>query len=184
MLTLTGPAGTGKTHAAIAHALEDLLAGRIEKILIGRPAVSLDEDHGFLPGAMDMAGKLGPWLAPFGDVVGPSWPTLLRILGERIEPVAVGMIRGRTVRDAVMLVDEAQNLTLKQLKCLGTRPGPNGKVILSGDESQSDVAGNRLVEFVGRMAPVRGFRAVAFLPEDQQRGEFVRAACEALADWK
>jgi len=185
MLALVGEAGTGKTTAALGLALEDLRSGRIEKIMLTRPAISLGEEHGFFPGELE--DKLGPWLSPFADVIGKEWKSILAKLGDRIELVALGLSRGRTVKNAVLIADESQNISAAQLKCLATRPGENGKIILSGDEAQSDlrhwdlIGGEcPLIAFAKRMAKVEGFRTIRFLPEDQQRKPFVTAAVKAL----
>ena len=185
MLILEGEAGTGKSHAAVFEAVRDLIEGRIEKILIGRPLVSVDEDYGFLPGTLEE--KLGPWLGAFEDVLGPLWNELHRRYAGQIQSVAVGMTRGRTIKNAVMLIDEAQNLKASQLKMLATRVGENGKLILSGDGTQSDLGPGRavpLVEFAGRAERVAGCRVVRFLPCDQMRSEFVRAMVTALEGFR
>jgi phosphate starvation-inducible PhoH-like protein len=184
-LVCLGLAGTGKTHAALGLALEDLRAGRIEKIMLSRPAVEMGEKLGFLPGNLEE--KLGPWLSPFADVIGKEWKSILHKLGDHIELVPLGYARGRTVKNAVLIADESQNISAAQLKCLATRPGDNGKIILSGDEAQSDLFGRDLIRgecplvpFVKLMSKVEGFTAIRFLPEDQQRKPFVTAAVKAL----
>lgn len=185
LLALTGPAGSGKTHPAIYHALRDLIDRRIGKVMVGRPSVTVDEDHGFLPGTLDE--KLGPWLHAFSGCVGDkNWAALRTTLN--IEAVAVGMSRGITVKDAVLLIDEAQNLTKKQLKLLASRVGSGGKLILCGDFAQCDLPGSGQVPFEGlcdRLHGTRGFREVQFLADDVKvcRGAFAFAVNAALADW-
>lgn len=183
LLVCSGKAGSGKTHAVVYHALRNLMDRKVEKVLIGRPAVTVDEEHGYLPG--DMEAKLGPWLLAMKDVVGDkAWMACRALLN--IEAVAVGMSRGRTVKKAVMLIEESQNLTRQQLRMLATRVGSGGKLVLCGDAEQSDLRGEvPLVSFCERMRTVKGFKEIRFLPEDVSscRGQFCADAGEALSGW-
>lgn len=183
LLVLTGPAGSGKTSAPIFLALQMLLSKKIDKIMVGRPAVTVGEEHGFLPGTLEE--KLGPWLYAFEDIVGQkNWREYRAVLN--IEPVAVGMSRGRTVKKAVMLIDEAQNLTRTQLRLLASRVGSGGKLILCGDPEQSDLRGDVALEsFCERMQGVRGFKEIRFLDEDviSCRGQFAADVNGALRGW-
>lgn len=135
VMFLLGAAGTGKTHAALAMALEDVFRQK-RRVMLARPLVTCDEDMGFLPG--DVNEKLLPWMGPFVDVLGEMTDAKWGNLSASIDTVPVGMLRGRTVRDATLIVDEAQNLTYSQLKCALTRVGENGRVVLCGDPDQSD----------------------------------------------
>lgn len=138
-----GPAGTGKTYIPAAMAADYFRAKEIKKIIITRPAVGADEEHGFLPG--DLNEKTAPWAAP-----------VLKILEERmgagaveymiqsgqIEIAPLGMLRGHTFNDAFVILDEAQNVTPKQMKLFLTRIGRNAKVIVDGDPyDQTDIDG-------------------------------------------
>lgn len=184
LVLLVGPAGTGKSCSALAHALLDCLAGRARRLLLCRPAVACDEDLGFLPGDLDE--KLGPWLGAFRDVLGDlshaRWEDVLAADRFEVELLAAGMARGRTVKDGVLICDEAQNLTPAQIKCLATRVGRNGKVVLCGDPTQSDLrlAPNPLAAAAARLALVDGVELVKFAAADQLRDPFVTAVIDAL----
>lgn len=183
LLCLTGCAGSGKTTGPIFHALKDLLAGRIDKILVGRPAVTVGEQHGFLPGTLEE--KLGPWLGAFADVIGDkNWAAYRSTLN--IEPIAVGMSRGRTVKRSVCIIEECQNLTRSQLRLLATRVGSGGKLVLCGDIDQCDLDyPSPLDSFCDRMYGVTGFKEIRFLPDDVKkcRGTFCYDAGIALDGW-
>lgn len=140
VLFLLGPAGTGKTAVALGLALAAVLRAAAPRLrlLLTRPTVACDEDLGYLPG--DLGEKLGPWLAPFRDVLGDlsfaKWDDV-RAAAD-VELVPVGLLRGRTVANGVLVADEAQNMTAAQVKCLLTRVGRNGRLIVCGDPDQSD----------------------------------------------
>ncbi|MCK6418551.1 MAG: PhoH family protein [Alphaproteobacteria bacterium] len=140
-LTLAiGPAGTGKTYLAIAKAVEALEAGRIERIILSRPAMEAGESLGYLPG--DMHEKMAPYLRPLYDALGD------RLGGKRvreyiedgtIEIAPVGFMRGRTLNNAFVVIDEAQNCTYAQLKMLLSRLGWHSTMVITGDPDQSDL---------------------------------------------
>jgi phosphate starvation-inducible protein PhoH and related proteins len=145
-----GPAGTGKTYIAIAKAVEYLRAGKIGRIVLCRPAVDAGENIGFLPG--DMEEKLAPYLRPLYDALQDrmSAKQVKAMIAEgQIEIASVGFMRGRTLNNAFVVIDEAQNCTYVQLKMLLTRLGWNSKMIVTGDPAQSDL----LPELSG-LAPV------------------------------
>ena len=145
-----GPAGTGKTYIAIAKAVEALRAGKIGRIVLCRPAVDAGENIGFLPG--DMEEKLAPYLRPLYDALQDrmSAKQVKAMIAEgQIEIASVGFMRGRTLNNAFIVVDEAQNCTYVQLKMILTRLGWNSKMIVTGDPAQSDL----LPELSG-LAPV------------------------------
>lgn len=135
-----GPAGTGKTYLAISAAVEALEAGKIERIVLSRPAMEAGESIGFLPG--DMHEKMAPYLRPLYDALGD------RMGGKRvkqmledgtIEIAPVGFMRGRTLNNAYVVIDEAQNCTYSQLKMLLSRLGWNSTMVITGDPDQSDL---------------------------------------------
>ncbi len=135
-----GPAGTGKTYLAISSAVEALEAGDIERIVLSRPAMEAGESIGFLPG--DMHEKMAPYLRPLYDALGD------RMGGKRvrqliddgtIEIAPVGFMRGRTLNNAFVVIDEAQNCTYSQLKMLLSRLGWNSTMVVTGDPAQSDL---------------------------------------------
>ncbi len=140
-LTLAiGPAGTGKTYLAIASAVESLEKGEIERIILSRPAMEAGESLGFLPG--DMAEKMAPYLRPLYDCLGD------RLGGKKvrqyledgtIEIAPIGFMRGRTLNNAFVVIDEAQNCTYSQLKMILSRLGWHSTMVITGDPDQSDL---------------------------------------------
>ncbi len=145
-----GPAGTGKTYLAICKAIEALRSGKVGRIVLCRPAVDAGENIGFLPG--DMEEKLAPFLRPLYDALQDriSAKQVKAMIAEgQIEIASVGFMRGRTLNNAFIVVDEAQNCTYTQLKMILTRLGWNSTMIVTGDPAQSDL----LPELSG-LAPV------------------------------
>ena len=135
-----GPAGTGKTYLAIAKAVEALEAGRVGRIVLSRPAIEAGESIGFLPG--DMEDKLAPYLRPLYDALSDrlSMKRVRALMAEgAIEIAPVGYMRGRTLNNAFVVIDEAQNCTYVQLKMLLTRLGWNSTMVVTGDPHQSDL---------------------------------------------
>lgn len=135
-----GPAGTGKTYIAIAKAVEALEAGRISRVVLSRPAVEAGESLGFLPG--DMQEKLSPYLRPLYDALTERLGTkrLKTMLAEGVIEIApVAYMRGRTLNDCFVVIDEAQNCTYTQLKMLLTRLGWRSTMVLTGDPDQTDL---------------------------------------------
>ena len=136
-----GPAGTGKTYIPCSIAAEMLVKKKIKKILITRPAVNVDESHGFLPG--DIESKMMPYMKPIYDCLNKSGVSndLIRsyIKNGIIEICPLSYIRGRTFSDCFLLADETQNCTVNHVKTLLTRIGENCKVVMTGDTSQSDL---------------------------------------------
>jgi phosphate starvation-inducible PhoH-like protein len=140
-LTLAvGPAGSGKTYLAICAAVEALEKGKVEKIILSRPAMEAGESLGYLPG--DMMEKMAPYLRPLYDSLGDRMGgKKVRQLIEdgTIEIAPVGFMRGRTLNNAFIVIDEAQNCTYGQLKMLLSRLGWNSKIVVTGDPDQSDL---------------------------------------------
>ena len=135
-----GPAGTGKTYLAIAKAVEALEAGRVARIVLSRPAVEAGESIGFLPGEME--DKLAPYLRPLYDALSDrlSMKRVRALMAEgAIEIAPVGFMRGRTLNNAFVVIDEAQNCTYVQLKMLLTRLGWSSTMVVTGDPGQSDL---------------------------------------------
>lgn len=136
----TGPAGCGKTFLAVATAVEALKAGELRKIVLVRPAVEAGESLGFLPG--DLRAKLNPYLRPLLDALGEMVDfDQTRSLMEQdvIEVIPLAYMRGRTLNDAFIILDEAQNTTVAQMKMFLTRMGERSKMVVSGDDSQQDL---------------------------------------------
>lgn len=135
-----GPAGTGKTYLAIAKAVEALEAGKVGRIVLSRPAVEAGESIGFLPG--DMEDKLAPYLRPLYDALSDrlSMKRVRALMAEGLIEIApVGYMRGRTLNNAFVVIDEAQNCTYVQLKMLLTRLGWHSTMVVTGDPAQSDL---------------------------------------------
>lgn len=135
-----GPAGTGKTYLAVAAAVDALTRKRVRRIVLARPAVEAGESLGFLPG--DMQAKVDPYLRPLYDALDEMMPfeRVQRALEQRIIEVApLAFMRGRTLGDAFVIVDEAQNATAMQMKMLLTRLGVNSKMVITGDKTQIDL---------------------------------------------
>ncbi len=140
MVLALGPAGTGKTYLAIAKAVEALEAGTVGRIVLSRPAVDAGESIGFLPG--DMEDKLAPYLRPLFDALADrlSMKRVRGLMAEgAIEIAPLGFMRGRTLNNAFVVMDEAQNCTYAQLKMLLTRLGWHSTMVVTGDPHQSDL---------------------------------------------
>ena len=155
MVFAVGPAGTGKTLLAVLRAIKALREQEITKIILTRPAVSVDEKHGFLPG--DLNAKMEPWTRPIFDVFEEYYglPETKRLLDEgTIEIAPLGFMRGRTFKNAYVIADEMQNATPDQTKMLLTRIGENSSMIITGDLRQHDrgFEKNGLKDFLERLA--------------------------------
>jgi len=140
MVIASGPAGTGKTYVAVAKAVEALEAGEVSRIILSRPAVEAGESLGFLPG--DLEDKLSPYLRPLYDALTDrlSGRRLKALMAEGIIEIApIAYMRGRTLNNAYVVIDEAQNCTYVQLKMLLTRLGWNSTMVITGDPGQSDL---------------------------------------------
>jgi len=164
LVVALGPAGTGKTYLAIAKAVEALDAGKVSRIILSRPAVEAGESIGFLPGEME--DKLAPYLRPLYDALSDrlSMKRVRCLMAEgAIEIAPVGFMRGRTLNNAFVVIDEAQNCTYMQLKMLLTRLGWNSTMVVTGDPNQSDLLPGisglgpvaEKLEAVGNIAVVR-----------------------------
>jgi phosphate starvation-inducible PhoH-like protein len=135
-----GPAGTGKTYLAVAAAVDSLMRKRVRRIILARPAVEAGESLGFLPG--DMQAKVDPYLRPLYDALEDMMPTdrMQRALETRVIEIApLAYMRGRTLSDAFVILDEAQNSTSAQMKMFLTRLGVNSRTVITGDKTQVDL---------------------------------------------
>ncbi len=178
-----GPAGTGKTYLAVACAAHHLERGNVERIILSRPAVEAGERLGFLPG--DMRDKVDPYLRPLYDalydVLPPEKVERDIELGV-IEVAPLAFMRGRTLANAFVILDEAQNTTSMQMKMFLTRLGENAKMVVTGDPSQIDLPpGQRsgLEEAVGLLRGVEGIAAVRFEAADVVRRDIVQRIVSA-----
>lgn len=170
-----GPAGTGKTYVCGAHAAAELEARRVSRLVITRPAVEAGEELGFLPGEIEE--KFAPYLAPFRDVLderlGKSFVDNL-IKNGRIEAAPLAYMRGRTFKDAIVILDEAQNTTPAQMKMFLTRIGENCRVIVNGDVRQKDIKGvSGLEDAVRRLIWIPQVSVIEFQREDVVRSGIV-----------
>lgn len=170
----TGPAGTGKTLLCTLYAIKQLQEGNIDKIIITRPAVSVDEQHGFLPGTL--LEKMAPWVIPITDVFKEyfSVAALERMLAEEVIEIApLAYMRGRTLKRSIILFDESQNATPNQMKMVLTRLGDESRMFVTGDIQQHDrgFSDNGLKDFMNRLALSKSDRIkmVRFDREDVER---------------
>ncbi len=178
-----GPAGTGKTYIAVAAAAQALERGQVERIILSRPAVEAGERLGFLPG--DMREKVDPYLRPLYDALYDVLPPekVERDLEDGIIEIApLAFMRGRTLANAFVILDEAQNTTSMQMKMFLTRLGERSKMVVTGDPSQIDLPPGMksgLEEAVGLLDGVAGIEAVRFKAGDVVRRDLVAKIVEA-----
>ena len=159
-----GPAGTGKTYISVALAVKALKNKEVRKIIITRPAVEAGENLGFLPG--DLKEKIDPYLRPVYDALDDMVPhEKLKYYQENriIEIAPLAYMRGRTLNDAFILLDEAQNTTPMQIKMFLTRMGPNSKVIVTGDTTQVDLPHNQQSGLVKAIEVLQGIKGIGFI---------------------
>lgn len=179
----TGPAGTGKTFVAIALAVKALKNKEIRKIILSRPAVEAGEKLGFLPG--EMKDKLDPYLQPLYDALQDMVPgaKLKEYMENNVIQIApLAFMRGRTLNDAIIILDEAQNTTTHQIKMFLTRLGMNAKMIITGDVTQIDLpptATSGLVQAMQILKGVKGIGKVEFEKKDIVRHKLVQRIVEA-----
>lgn len=177
----TGPAGTGKTYVSASLACDALMANEVDKIVITRPVVEADENMGFLPG--DVADKFAPYFVPVREVLeerlGKGFVAYLISTG-KIEIAPFAYMRGRTFKNAFVILDEAQNTTPKQMKLFLTRLGENVRVVINGDSTQQDIRAsvNGLDDAHQRFCRTPGFGAVQFEAGDVRRSPLVQRIVE------
>ena len=188
-LTLAvGPAGTGKTYLAMAMAVVALKAKEVERIVLTRPAVEAGEKLGFLPG--DMTQKVDPYLRPLYDALHELMGVdSYQRLAERgtVEVAPLAFMRGRTLSDAFIILDEAQNATSEQMKMFLTRLGANSRCIVTGDVSQTDLPRDKksgLVEAVNVLRNVEGVAIVELTARDVVRHELVQRIVQAYEKYE
>lgn len=178
-----GPAGTGKTYISVALAVQALKSKSVKKIIISRPAVEAGENLGFLPG--DLKEKIDPYLRPIYDALNDMIPyEKLSYYMEReiIEIAPLAYMRGRTLNNAFILLDEAQNTTPMQMKMFMTRMGPDSKMIITGDPTQVDLPANQrsgLKEASRILKDVKGISFVELTDKDVVRHRLVKDIIEA-----
>ena len=181
-----GPAGTGKTYLAVAMAVDALLRKKVKRIVLARPAVEAGESLGFLPG--DMQAKVDPYLRPLYDALDEMMPAerVQKALETRVIEIApLAFMRGRTLGDAFVILDEAQNATNAQMKMFLTRLGVNSKIVITGDKTQVDLPGKEQSGLfqVERILPgIDGIAFHYFNETDVIRHRLVREIIKAYAD--
>ncbi|MEO5586482.1 MAG: PhoH family protein [Novosphingobium sp.] len=179
-----GPAGTGKTYVAVAQAVSQLISGSVQRLILSRPAVEAGEKIGFLPG--DMKEKVDPYLRPLYDALNDCMPpeqVERRIASGEIEIAPIAFMRGRTLADAFVILDEAQNTTQAQMKMFLTRFGQNSRMVICGDPRQIDIPGGEassgLADAVRRLEGVDGIAVTHFSAADVVRHPIVGRIVEA-----
>ncbi len=179
-----GPAGTGKTYLAVAQAVAQLITGSVDRLILSRPAVEAGERLGFLPG--DMKEKVDPYLRPLYDALYDTLPAEQverRIASGEIEIAPIAFMRGRTLADSFIILDEAQNTTPAQMKMFLTRFGMNSRMVVCGDPNQVDLPGgvtaSGLADAVGRLEGVDGIATIRFTSADVVRHPIVGRIVEA-----
>ncbi|MBL0925105.1 MAG: PhoH family protein [Sphingomonadaceae bacterium] len=179
-----GPAGTGKTYLAVAQAVAMLITGAVQRLVLSRPAVEAGERLGFLPG--DMKEKVDPYLRPIYDALYdclPAEQVERRIASGEIEIAPIAFMRGRTLSDAFIILDEAQNTTAAQMKMFLTRFGMNSRMVICGDPHQVDIPGGErmsgLNDAVNRLEGVEGIRTIRFNSSDVVRHPLVGRIVDA-----
>jgi len=178
-----GPAGTGKTYVAIALAVKALKNREVKKIILSRPAVEAGEKLGFLPG--DMKDKIDPYLQPLYDALEDLIPAvkLKEYMETKVIQIApLAFMRGRTLNDAVIVLDEAQNTTTHQIKMFLTRLGVNAKMIITGDATQIDLprsVNSGLIQALRILDGIQGIGKVEFGKKDIVRHQLVQRIVEA-----
>ena len=178
-----GPAGTGKTYLAVAQAVQSLLSKQVARIVLARPAVEAGEKLGFLPG--DLQQKVDPYLRPLYDALYDllEYEKVAKLL-ERgtIEVAPLAFMRGRTLNDAFIIIDEAQNTTTEQMKMVLTRIGFGSKAVITGDITQIDLPQGKtsgLVEAIAVLGDVDGISFVYFDEKDVVRHKLVQSIIKA-----
>ena len=178
-----GPAGTGKTYVAVAQAVQMLMQGQVDRLILSRPAVEAGERLGFLPG--DMKEKVDPYLRPLYDALYdmlPAEQVERRITSGEIEIAPIAFMRGRTLSDAFIILDEAQNTTPAQMKMFLTRFGMNSRMVVCGDPRQIDlpeIGKSGLADAVGKLEGIPGMAMIRFGAADVVRHPLVGKIVQA-----
>lgn len=170
-----GSAGTGKTFIAASYAASELFHRRVDKVILTRPNVETGRGLGFLPGTLEE--KYAPYLLPFDSIftkaLGKGFYEYC-LKNKDIEPTPLGFLRGTTFDNCIVLVDEAQNCTKEEFKMILSRIGKNCKMIISGDQCQSDIEYSGLDDAVDRLEGISGIGVVEFLDQDIVRSRMCK----------
>jgi len=178
-----GPAGTGKTMLAVQFGIKLFQEGKVDRIVVTRPAVSVDEDLGFLPG--DLNEKMAPWTRPIFDVLGEYYQKkeIASMLEEGVIEISpLAYMRGRTFKNAYIVADEMQNATVNQMKMLLTRLGEGSKMVVTGDLAQADrLSDNGLIDFCNLLEQKEYLEHIDIIRFDNKDIERHNAVKEVLA---
>lgn len=172
----SGPAGCGKTFLAVAYCVHRLLENKYKRLITSRPAVEAGEEIGFIKGTINE--KMDPYMTPIYDSLAQliDQKTLNEWVNQKKLQIApIAFLRGRTFSEALVIIDEAQNTTIKQMKLILSRLGRNSKMIITGDPDQSDISGvNGFVDALDRLQGIPGLSYVTLQIEDIQRDKIVK----------
>lgn len=183
-----GPAGTGKTYLAVSCAVEALEREQVSRLLLVRPAVEAGERLGFLPG--DLSQKIDPYLRPLYDALYEmmGFERISRLIERNVIEIApLAYMRGRTLNEAFIILDEAQNTTIAQMKMFLTRMGEDSKIVIAGDTTQIDLpshARSGLIDAMSRLKRIRGIAQIQLTPADIVRHRLVQAIVQAYDEPK
>ena len=181
-----GPAGTGKTMLAVQHGIKLFQEGIVDRIVVTRPAVSVDEDLGFLPGTLNE--KMAPWTRPIFDVFAEYYQQkdIAKMLEEGVIEISpLAYMRGRTFKNAYIIADECQNTTVNQMKMLLTRLGEGSKMVVTGDLAQADrMNDNGLIDFCNLLAgkSLKHIDIIEFDHKDIERHHAVKEILSIYGD--
>jgi phosphate starvation-inducible PhoH-like protein len=170
-----GSAGTGKTYIAATYAAGELFHRRVKKIILTRPNIETGRGLGFLPGTLEE--KYAPYLEPFDQIFTNSLGRGFyeyALNKNQIVPKPLGFMRGTTFEDCMVLLDEAQNATRDEMKMILSRIGKNCKIIISGDQEQSDISNSGLLDATNRLEGIEGIEIVRFRDEDIVRSKLCK----------
>jgi phosphate starvation-inducible PhoH-like protein len=182
-----GPAGTGKTYIAVAMAVNQFVNRRVDRIILSRPAVEAGEKLGFLPG--DLKDKIDPYLRPLYDALFDMMPAekvARHLENGEIEVAPLAFMRGRTLSNAYIILDEAQNSTATQMKMFLTRLGENSRMVITGDLSQIDLprdVKSGLLDATRKLDKIEGIDIVTFGEEDVVRHDLAAKIVHAYEEW-
>ncbi len=188
MVFALGPAGTGKTYLAVAQAVSLFLNNRVDRIILSRPAVEAGEKLGFLPG--DLKEKIDPYLRPLYDALYDTMPVervARHIENGEIEIAPLAFMRGRTLANAYIILDEAQNTTPTQMKMFLTRLGENSRMAITGDLSQTDLpkdVKSGLSDAIKKVEKIEGIKCIRFSDVDVVRHNLAAKIVQAYDEWE
>jgi len=188
MVFALGPAGTGKTYLAVAQAVSLFIAQKVDRIILSRPAVEAGEKLGFLPG--DLKEKIDPYLRPLYDALHDMMPAervVKHIENGEIEVAPLAFMRGRTLSNAYVILDEAQNTTPTQMKMFLTRLGENSRMVITGDLSQTDLPKDiksGLQDAIKKVEHIEGIKCIRFSDVDVVRHTLAAKIVQAYDEWE